>query len=97
MSASMSDDELKKLAIYIVQELTKPNEDYIDGLGFHLAFFDSNQYSEYEILQVNHEIKQLNKLLEDSITNENYETSSLIFKKIKELEKERDALVGNKK
>ena len=82
MSASMSDDELKKLAIYIVQELTKPNEDYIDGLGFHLAFFDSNQYSEYEILQVNHEIKQLNKLLEDSITNENYETSSLIFKKI---------------
>ena len=36
---------------------------------------------------------QFNKILEDSITNENYETSSIIFKKIKELEKERDIMV----
>jgi len=93
----MSDNELKKLAVYIVEELTKPNEDFIDGLGFHLAFFDSNQFSEYEILQVSHEIKQLNKLLENSITNENYETSSILFKKIKQLEKERDILEKNKK
>ena len=93
----MSDNELKKLAVYIVEELTKPNEDFIDGLGFHLAFFDANQFSEYEILQVSHEIKQLNKLLEDSITNENYETSSILFKKIKQLERERDILEKNKK
>ena len=93
----MSDNELKKLAVYIVEELTKPNEDFIDGLGFHLAFFDSNQFSEYEILQVSHEIKQLNKLLENSITNENYETSSILFKKIKQLERERDILEKNKK
>jgi len=92
----MSDNELKKLAVYIVEELTKPNEDFIDGLGFHLAFFDINQFSEYEILQVSHEIKQLNKLLENSITNENYETSSILFKKIKQLERERDILEKNK-
>jgi hypothetical protein len=92
----MSDNELKKLAVYIVEELTKPNEDFIDGLGFHLAFFDASQFSEYEILQVSHEIKQLNKLLEDSITNENYETSSILFKKIKQLERERDILEKNK-
>lgn len=96
MNDDMSDNELKKLAVYIVEELTKPNEDFIDGLGFHLAFFDSNQFSEYEILQVNHEIKQLNKLLENSITNENYETSSILFKKIKQLERERDILEKNK-
>tara|TARA_R110000822_G_scaffold66810_1_gene163009 strand:- start:4198 stop:4485 length:288 start_codon:yes stop_codon:yes gene_type:complete len=89
----MTDKELRKLAVYIVGELTKPNEDFIDGLGFHLAFFNTEQFDEYEILQLNHEIKQLNKLLEDSITNENYETSSIIFKKIKELEKERDIMV----
>ena len=34
----MTDKELRKLAVYIVGELTKPNEDFIDGLGFHLAF-----------------------------------------------------------
>jgi hypothetical protein len=99
----MTDKELRKLAVYIVGELTKPSEDFIDGLGFHedfidglgfhLAFFNTDQFDEYEILQLNHEIKQLNKLLEDSITNENYETSSIIFKKIKELEKERDIMV----
>ena len=89
----MTDKELRKLAVYIVGELTKPNEDFIDGLGFHLAFFNTEQFDEYEILQLNHEIKQLNKLIEDSITNENYETSSIIFKKIKELEKERDIMV----
>ncbi len=89
----MTDKELRKLAVYIVGELTKPSEDFIDGLGFHLAFFNTEQFDEYEILQLNHEIKQLNKLLEDSITNENYETSSIIFKKIKELEKERDIMV----
>ena len=89
----MTDKELRKLAVYIVGELTKPSEDFIDGLGFYLAFFNTDQFDEYEILQLNHEIKQLNKLLEDSITNENYETSSIIFKKIKELEKERDIMV----
>jgi len=36
----MTDKELKKLALYIVDELTKPSEDMIDKLGFYLMFFD---------------------------------------------------------
>lgn len=93
----MTDNELRKLAVYIVDELTKPTEDYNEKLGYHLVFFDQNQFDEYEVLQLNHVIKQLNELLEDSITHEHYETSSIILKKIKTIEEERDKLIENKK
>lgn len=88
----MTDKELKKLALYIVDELTKPSEDMIDKLGFYLMFFDQKQFGEYEELSINHEIEQLNKLLAMNLENEEYETASLIHKKIKKLEEEKNNL-----
>lgn len=82
----MTDKELKKLAMYIVDELTKPSEDMIDKLGYYIMFFDQGQLNEYEELNLKHEIEQLNKLLKINLEEENYEAASLIHAKIKKLE-----------
>jgi hypothetical protein len=82
----MTDKELKKLAMYIVDELTKPSEDMIDKLGHYIMFFDQGQLDEYEELNLKHEIEQLNKLLKINLEEENYEAASIIHAKIKKLE-----------
>tara|TARA_R110000823_G_scaffold215656_1_gene345259 strand:+ start:140 stop:406 length:267 start_codon:yes stop_codon:yes gene_type:complete len=82
----MTDKELKKLAMYIVDELTKPSEDMIDKLGHYIMFFNQNQLDEYEELNLKHEIEQLNKLLKINLEEENYEAASIIHAKIKKLE-----------
>ena len=82
----MTDKELKKLAMYIVDELTKPSEDMIDKLGHYIMFFNQNQLYEYEELNLKHEIEQLNKLLKINLEEENYEAASIIHAKIKKLE-----------
>ena len=73
----MTDKELKKLALYIADELTKPSEDMIDKLGHYIMFFDQGQLDEYE---------QLKKLLKINLEQENYEAASMIHAKIKKLE-----------
>ena len=82
----MTDKELKKLALYIADELTKPSEDMIDKLGHYIMFFDQGQLDEYEQLNLKHEIEQLKKLLEINLEQENYEAASMIHAKIKKLE-----------
>lgn len=82
----MTDKELKKLALYIADELTKPSEDMIDKLGHYIMFFDQGQLDEYEQLNLKHEIEQLNKLLKINLEQENYEAASMIHAKIKKLE-----------
>jgi len=82
----MTDKEIKKLAMYIVDELTKPSDDMIDKLGHYVMFFDQGQLDEYEELNLKHEIEQLNKLLKINLEQENYEAASLIHAKIKKLE-----------
>jgi len=82
----MTDKELKKLALYIVDELTKPSEDMIDKLGHYIMFFDQGQLDEYEQLNLKHEIEQLKKLLMINLEQENYEAASMIHAKIKKLE-----------
>ena len=81
----MTDKELKKLALYIADELTKPSDDMIDKLGHYVMFFDQGQLDEYEELNLKHEIEQLNKLLKINLEQENYEAASLIHAKIKKL------------
>ena len=81
----MTDKELKKLALYIADELTKPSEDMIDKLGHYIMFFDQGQLDEYEELNLKHEIEQLNKLLKINLEQENYEAAALIHAKIKKL------------
>jgi len=81
----MTDKEIKKLAMYIVDELTKPSEDMIDKLGHYIMFFDQGQLDEYDELNLKHEIEQLNKLLKINLEQENYEAASLIHVKIKKL------------
>ena len=83
----MTDKEIKKLAMYIVDELTKPSDDMIDKLGHvrHVLRPRSAQM-EYEELNLKHEIEQLNKLLKINLEQENYEAASLIHAKIKKLE-----------
>ena len=81
----MTDKELKKLAMYIVDELTKPSDDMIDKLGHYVMFFDQGQLDEYEELNLKHEIEQLNKLLKINLEQENYEAAALIHAKIKKL------------
>ena len=82
----MTDKELKKLALYIADELTKPSEDMIDKLGHYIMFFDQGQLDEYEQLNLKHEIEQLKKLLKINLEQENYEAASMIHAKIKKLE-----------
>ena len=82
----MTDKELKKLALYIADELTKPSDDMIDKLGHYIMFFDQGQLDEYEQLNLKHEIEQLNKLLKINLEQENYEAASMIHAKIKKLE-----------
>lgn len=82
----MTDKELKKLALYIADELTKPSEDMIDKLGHYIMFFDQGQLDDYEQLNLKHEIEQLKKLLEINLEQENYEAASMIHAKIKKLE-----------
>ena len=82
----MTDKELKKLALYIADELTKPSEDMIDKLGHYIMFFDQGQLDEYEQLNLKHEIEQLKKLLMINLEQENYEAASMIHAKIKKLE-----------
>jgi len=82
----MTDKEIKKLAMYIVDELTKPSDDMIDKLGHYVMFFDQGQLDEYEELNLKHEIEQLNKLLKINLEQENYEAASMIHAKIKKLE-----------
>ena len=82
----MTDKELKKLALYIADELTKPSEDMIDKLGHYIMFFDQGQLDEYEQLNLKHEIEQLKKLLKINLQEENYEAASMIHAKIKKLE-----------
>ena len=82
----MTDKELKKLALYIADELTKPSEDMIDKLGHYIMFFDQGQLDEYEQLNLKHEIEQLKKLLMINLEQENYEVASMIHAKIKKLE-----------
>jgi hypothetical protein len=82
----MTDKELKKLALYIADELTKPSEDMIDKLGHYIMFFDQGQLYEYEQLNLKHEIEQLKKLLKINLEQENYEAASMIHAKIKKLE-----------
>ncbi len=81
----MTDKELKKLALYIADELTKPSEDMIDKLGHYIMFFDQGQLDEYDELNLKHEIEQLNKLLKINLEQENYEAAALIHAKIKKL------------
>ena len=82
----MTDKEIKKLAMYIVDELIKPSDDMIDKLGHYVMFFDQGQLDEYEELNLKHEIEQLNKLLKINLEQENYEAASMIHAKIKKLE-----------
>jgi len=82
----MTDKEIKKLAMYIVDELTKPSDDMIDKLGHYVMFFDQGQLDEYDELNLKHEIEQLNKLLKINLEQENYEAASMIHAKIKKLE-----------
>jgi hypothetical protein len=82
----MTDKEIRKLAKYIVEELTMPNEDGIEQLGYHLAFFTDKQMKEYENLLLINEIDQLQELLDIQIKSENYEAAAVILKKIKTIE-----------
>ena len=82
----MTDKEIRKLAKYIVEELTMPGEDGIEQLGYHLAFFTDKQMKEYENLLLINEIDQLQELLDIQIKSENYEAAAVILKKIKTIE-----------
>jgi len=84
----MTDKELRKLAKYIVEELTMPNEDGIDQIGYHLTFFTDDQMEEYENLLIKNQIEQLQRLLDATIISEDYEAAAVILKKIKDIEKQ---------
>jgi len=84
----MTDKELRKLAKYIVEELTMPNEDGVDQIGYHLTFFTDDQMEEYENLLIKNQIEQLQRLLDATIISEDYEAAAVILKKIKDIEKQ---------
>jgi len=84
----MTDKELRKLAKYIVEELTMPDEDGIDQIGYHLTFFTDDQMEEYENLLIKNQIEQLQRLLDATIISEDYEAAAVILKKIKDIEKQ---------
>jgi len=66
----MTDKELRKLAKYIVEELTMPNEDGVDQIGYHLTFFTDDQMEEYENLLIKNQIEQLQRLLDATIISD---------------------------
>jgi hypothetical protein len=84
----MTDKELRKLAKYIVEELTMPDEDGIEQIGYHLTFFTDDQMEEYENLLIKNQIEQLQRLLDATIVSEDYEAAAVILKKIKDIEKQ---------
>ena len=84
----MTDKELRKLAKYIVEELTMPDENGIEQIGYHLTFFTDDQMEEYENLLIKNQIEQLQKLLDATIVSEDYEAAAVILKKIKDIEKQ---------
>jgi hypothetical protein len=84
----MTDKELRKLAKYIVEELTIPDEDGIEQIGYHLTFFTDDQMEEYENLLIKNQIEQLQRLLDATIVSEDYEAAAVLLKKIKDIEKE---------
>jgi hypothetical protein len=84
----MTDKELRKLAKYIVEELTTPDEDGIEQLGYHLTFFTNDQMEEYEGLLLKNQIEQLQRLLDGTIAAEDYEAAAVILKKIKDIEQQ---------
>jgi len=91
----MTDRELKKLAKYMINELCEfaiapivYDEDGIQRLGHHLAFFTDDETDQYDKLILKNKISGLQKLLEKNVQNENYETADAIFKKINNLKKQ---------
>ena len=84
----MTDKELRKLAKYIVEELTMPDENGIEQIGYHLTFFTDDQMEEYENLLIKNQIEQLQRLLDATIVSEDYEAAAVILKKIKDIEKQ---------
>lgn len=88
MINTMTDKELLKLAKYIVKELTAPDEDGIDQPGYHLTFFTDDQMGEYENLLLKNQIEHLQRLLDATITAEDYEAAAVILKKIKDIEQQ---------
>jgi len=90
----MTDKEIRKLAKYIVEELTMPNEIEIlnhEGyeikqIGYHLAFFTDKEMQEYEEVLLTKQIEQLQKLLDKEIKSENFEAAAIILNKIKDIE-----------
>ena len=84
----MTDKELRKLAKYIVEELTIPDEDGIEQIGYHLTFFTDDQMEEYENLLIKNQIEQLQRLLDATIVSEDYEAAAVLLKKIKDIEKQ---------
>ena len=89
----MTDRELRKLAKYMMNELCEfaiapivYDEDGIQRLGHHLAFFTEDEVDQYDKLILKNKISGLQKLLEKNIQDENYETADAIFIKIKTLE-----------
>ena len=81
----MEDKDIRKLASYIVEELTKPSDDLIEKVGFHVAFFNQKQMEDYYVISIKHEIEQLEKLMKYNVEMEDYETASLIKSKIADL------------
>jgi hypothetical protein len=84
----MSDEELKKLAVYIVNEITKPRLDMTDSLGYHLMFFTEEQFEDFERMSIKHEIEQLDGVLKSNLDVENYEVAAMILKKINSLKEQ---------
>ena len=90
----MTDKEIRKLAKYIVEELTMPSEIEIinhEGyetkqIGYHLAFFTDKEMQEYEEVLLTKQIEQLQKLLDKEIKSENFEAAAIILNKIKDIE-----------
>jgi len=90
----MTDKEIRKLAKYIVEELTMPGEIEIlnhEGyetkqIGYHLAFFTDKEMQEYEEVLLTKQIEQLQKLLDKEIKSENFEAAAIILNKIKDIE-----------
>ena len=90
----MTDKEIRKLAKYIVEELTMPGEIEIinhEGyetkqIGYHLAFFTDKEMQEYEEVLLTKQIEQLQKLLDKEIKSLNDVALPIILNKIKDIE-----------
>ena len=98
----MTDKEIRKLAKYIVEELTMPGEIEIinhEGyetkqIGYHLAFFTDKEMQEYEEVLLTKQIEQLQKLLDKEIKSLNDVIINL--KNIKSENFEAAAIILNK-